>query len=133
MDGDRWGSDGPIRVALFPGCDPLHILSDALETGAEAQVSPKDILMGWLLSLPSRVDPAHAAAAVLLSRADPTAVDASPRGRLIGLLLEVRRHPDLAGPAASKRSRAKRGDPRRAAWTRMLGGRGLTPGFEDLP
>lgn len=131
MDGERWGSGAPIRVALFPGCDPLRILSDALETDADAQASPKDILMGWLLSLPSRVDPAHAAAAVLLSRAASTAIDASPQGRLIGLLLEVRRHPDLAGPAACKRTRTKRGDPRRAAWARMLGNRGLTPEFED--
>ena len=131
MNGDRRVSNKPIRVALFPGCDPLKILSDALETDTDAQASPRDVLMGWLLSLPSRMDPAHAAAAVLLSRADLTAVDASPRGRLIGLLLEVRRHPNLAGPSASKRTRAKRGDPRRAAWARMLGGRGLPPGCED--
>jgi hypothetical protein len=122
MDTEHPTPAGRTDVLLFPSNDPLRILRDALDSREASQTPPKDILMGWLLSLPSRVDPADAAAAVLASQTLPTGVDASYRGRLLGLLIEVCRHPQLAGESERKRSRSKRGEPRKAAWARMLGG-----------
>jgi len=96
-------------VELYPGCDPDGAVSRALAGGGRRPITPRDVLVRWLVDLPTAIDPARAAAALLAywrarrqAPLDPfaaelaallTAVAALPADRIDALAAGRRRRP----------------------------------------
>lgn len=68
--------------------DPQGALRSALAGELDPTIAPEDIVLGWLLRLPAALDPAGAAARVIVAGSAPARNE-----RLLALLMEVARWP----------------------------------------
>jgi len=83
-------AEQPTPCALFPSCDPGGEIGRVLAGRHSGWPTAKDTILAWMVALPQRIDPAHAARALL-------AVDQSrrraPESRfaieVIALLVEI--------------------------------------------
>ncbi|MGH6960300.1 MAG: hypothetical protein ACREE7_07455 [Dongiaceae bacterium] len=95
-------------AAVGPPHDPDNLIRQVLEMGAEFAGPAEDILLSWILSLGSGIDPASAANRLLDEHGlRHGAVPAGPIGRVWQLLRETARYPDDSLRPARRRPRRR--------------------------
>ncbi len=103
---DSNGRDDILMV--FPKCDPLGLMRDAFLTPSLDSIHENDLLVAWVMSLSSRMDPALAARPIVsVLGARSRASGPCRRRRLVALLEEVCRfpRPELSKIAQERRRR----------------------------
>jgi len=80
------------NLIIFPACDPKQKLLDKFGTD-QINNKPELVILNWLVSLPSAIDPAFAAQAVLTKLNTDHNSLSSDQKSLMTLLNEIANHP----------------------------------------
>ena len=80
------------ELILFPGCDPKNRLTDLFASNQIAS-KPELVILNWLVSLPTAIDPAFAAQSLLIKLDKNLPQLSDDQKSILTLLGEIARHP----------------------------------------
>lgn len=80
------------NLIIFPACDPRQNLFNTFISD-EINNKPELVILNWLVSLPSAIDPAFAAQSILIKLNSAQRKPSSDQNSLLTLLKEISNHP----------------------------------------